>query len=40
MKYCEKCGQANEDGARFCGKCGKPFGTEKNDCQPIRFRMG
>lgn len=29
MKYCGKCGQANEDGARFCGKCGNPFETAK-----------
>lgn len=27
MKHCEKCGYANEDSARFCGKCGSSLGT-------------
>ena len=25
MKYCQKCGTANADDARFCSKCGKEF---------------
>ncbi len=25
MKYCPYCGSANNDAARFCGSCGKPF---------------
>ena len=25
MKYCSHCGHPNQDGAMFCGACGKPL---------------
>ena len=30
MKYCNYCGNENQDSAMFCGNCGKPLATTKN----------
>lgn len=30
MKYCNYCGHANQDSAMFCGNCGRPLDTTKD----------
>lgn len=30
MKYCNYCGHANQDSAMFCGNCGRPLDTAKD----------
>lgn len=30
---CKDCGQANKDGRRYCGKCGKPLGNACEICK-------
>jgi hypothetical protein len=32
--YCQKCGQENLDGARFCRKCGTPLTSRQSDYEP------
>lgn len=31
MKYCSHCGHPNQDGASFCGSCGKPLSQNKEN---------
>lgn len=31
MKYCSYCGHPNQDGASFCGSCGKPLSQNKEN---------
>ncbi len=33
MKYCEKCGAENKDGAKFCSFCGEPLAVVFGDNQ-------
>ena len=36
MKFCKYCGnQEQDDNARFCEKCGKPFLTESSSIQNV-----
>ncbi len=32
--FCKNCGAQNEDGTRFCSKCGAPLETQQNVVQP------
>ena len=36
MLYCSHCGHPNQDGALFCGGCGKPLSQDKGNSQTLK----